>query len=84
MNKFNYVFLKIVRWTGWPLLPVLVACLLTGYTMDGRYGLGTLLDEKTALAFHRMMHVPLIVLVLAHSLAAAYLALQRWGWIKQR
>jgi hypothetical protein len=31
-----------------------------------------------------MLHVPLIVLVLAHSLAAAYLAMQRWGWIRRR
>jgi hypothetical protein len=30
------------------------------------------------------MHVPMIVLVLAHSLAAAYLAIQRWGWIRPR
>jgi hypothetical protein len=28
--------------------------------------------------------VPLVVLVLAHSMAAAYLAVQRWGWIKHR
>ena len=39
--------------------------LLTGYIMDGRYGLSQLLDEKSALTFHRMLHLPLIVLVLA-------------------
>jgi hypothetical protein len=43
-----------------------------------------LLDEKSALTFHRMLHVPLIVLVLVHSVPAVYLALQRWGWIKHR
>ncbi len=80
----NYIFLKTVRWTGWPLLPVVCCFVLTGYIMDGRYGFGRLMDEKTALTFHRLMHLPLIVLVLVHSLAAAYLAMQRWGWITKR
>ena len=84
MNKFNFILLKTVRWSGWPLLPVVMLFLLTGYIMDGRHGFGKLLDEKTALTFHRMLHLPLIVLVLAHSLPAVYLALQRWGWIKRR
>ncbi len=84
MNKLNFILLKMVRWSGWPMLPLLVLFLLTGYIMDGRYGLSRLLDEKSALTFHRMLHIPLIVLVLAHSLPAAYLAMQRWGWIKPR
>ena len=82
MNKFNVVLLRILRWSGWLLLPLVLLFLLSGYIMDGRYGLGALLDEKTALTFHRMLHWPLIVLVLAHSLPAMYLAVQRWGWIK--
>jgi len=84
MTKLNLILLKMVRWSGWPLLPVVMLFLLTGYIMDGRHGFGKLLDEKTALTFHRMLHLPLIVLVLAHSLPAVYLALQRWGWIKHR
>ena len=82
MIKSNFALLKIVRWSGWLLLPVITLFLLTGYIMDGRYGFGALLDEKSALTFHRMLHWPLIILVLAHSLPAVYLALQRWGWIK--
>ena len=84
MNKLNFVLLKIVRWSGWPLLLLIPLFLLTGYIMDGRYGLSRLLDEKSALTFHRMLHWPLIVLVLAHSLPAVYLAMQRWGWISHR
>ena len=84
MNKLNFILLKAVRWSGWPLLPLLLLFLLTGYIMDGRYGLSRVLDEKSALTFHRMLHVPLIVLVLAHSLPAVYLAMQRWGWIRRR
>lgn len=80
----NYIFIKSVRWTGWLLLPLVLCFLVTGYIMDGRYGFGRLLDEQTALAFHRLMHLPLITLVLVHSLAAAYLAFQRWGWIAKR
>jgi hypothetical protein len=84
MTRLNSAMLRIVRWSGWPLLPVVLLFLFTGYIMDGRYGLGRLLDEKTALTFHRMLHLPLIVLVLVHSVPAVYLALQRWGWIKPR
>ena len=84
MSKFNFLCLKTVRWSGWPLLPLVLLFLLTGYIMDGRYGFGRLLDEKSALTLHRMLHLPLIALVLVHSLPAAYLAFQRWGWIRQR
>jgi hypothetical protein len=84
MNKLNFVLLKVVRWSGWPLLPLVGLFLLTGYIMDGRYGLGRVLDEKSALTVHRMLHWPLLVLVVAHSVPAVYLALQRWGWIKHR
>ena len=82
MNKLNFIMLKMVRWSGWPLLPLILLFLLTGYIMDGRYGLSRVLDEKSALTFHRMLHLPLIVLVLAHSVPAVYLAMQRWGWIR--
>ncbi|MGA2748732.1 MAG: hypothetical protein ABSG59_08150 [Verrucomicrobiota bacterium] len=84
MNKLNFILLKIVRWSGWPLLPVLAGFLATGYAMTGKHGFSRLLDEKTALTYHRMLHLPLIVLVLAHSLPAVYLAFQRWGWITHR
>jgi cytochrome b subunit of formate dehydrogenase len=61
---------------------VAVAFLCTGYIMSGRYGFGQLLDEKTALSIHKMLHLPLIFLLLVHSLAAMYLALERWGWLR--
>lgn len=84
MTKLNLVCLRIVRWTSWPLLPVVAAFLFTGYAITGKYGLARLCDEKTALTWHRLLHWPLIVLVLAHSVPAVYLAIQRWGWIKHR
>ena len=84
MSKLNFVSLKLVRWSGWLILPVVLAFLLSGYAMTGRYGLGALMDEQSALAFHRMLHLPLVILTLAHSVPAMYLALQRWGWLKVR
>jgi cytochrome b subunit of formate dehydrogenase len=84
MSKLNFVLIKTVRWTGWLLLPLILMFLLTGYIMDGRFGLSRLLDERSALTWHRLLHVPLIALSLAHTAAAAWLAFQRWGWIKPR
>ena len=84
MTKPNLICLKIVRWSSWPLLPVLAGFLFTGYAITGQYGLARVCDEKTALALHRMLHWPLIILALVHILPAVYLAFQRWGWIKYR
>jgi hypothetical protein len=84
MNKLNFILLKVLRWSGWSLLPLVLLFLFTGYIMDGRYGLARVLDEKSALAFHRLLHLPLMVLMVAHSVPAVYLAVQRWGWIKHR
>jgi hypothetical protein len=49
--------------------------------MSGQYGLGAVIDAKRALAIHKMLHGPLLVLLLVHSLPAMYLAFKRWGWI---
>jgi hypothetical protein len=51
-------------------------------SLTRRYGLSILTDEKTALTLHKLMHLPLGVLVLV--VPPNYLALLRWGWIKQR
>jgi hypothetical protein len=83
MNKFNAIFLKLVRWSGWLLLPLSCGFLLTGYAISGRYGLGAFLTEQNALTLHKLFHLPLVVLLLGHVLPATYLALQRWGWIRE-
>ena len=84
MNTLVFVCLKLVRWTGWLLLPLVLAFLATGYAMSGRYGLSVLADEKTALTLHKLMHLPLGVLLVVHVVPSVYLAMLRWGWIKQR
>ena len=83
MKHWDSLCLKLVRWSGWPLLGVALGFFVTGYIMSGRYGMDRLLDEKSALTLHKLMHLPLAVLLLVHTLAAVYLALQRWGWIKR-
>lgn len=74
---------KVVWWSGWPLLVVLGAFLVTGYALSGEFGLSRWLDSKTALAWHKLLHGPLLVLVLVHSVPAMYLALRRWAWFRR-
>jgi hypothetical protein len=82
MNRLNIVSLKLVRWSGWLLLPLALGFLLTGYGISGRYGMGAWFTEQQALALHKLFHLPLIVILLGHVLPAVYLAVQRWGWLK--
>lgn len=82
MKRFNYVCLKTARWSSWPLLFLILCFLLTGYMISGEFGLGRWADEKQALALHKLLHLPLLVLLLVHVLPAGYLAIRRWGWIK--
>jgi hypothetical protein len=83
MIRLNSILLKTVRWSAWPLLAVLLLFLLTGYAMSGEFNLDRVMNEKNALTLHRMLHVPLIILTLAHGGSAMYLAVQRWGWFKR-
>ncbi|HOX03396.1 MAG TPA: hypothetical protein P5555_16715 [Candidatus Paceibacterota bacterium] len=84
MNRMNKRLLKVVRWTGWPLFPLVMAFLATGYMISGRFGMGRWMDEQSALALHKLLHGPLILLVLVHSLPAMYLAWKRSRWIRNR
>lgn len=83
MKAIETILLKTVRWSSWPLLVLLLLFFLTGYAITGQYGLDRLMDEKSALAWHRLLHLPLALLTLVHSVPAVYLAMQRWGWIKR-
>lgn len=82
MNQPGHLAVTLVRWTGWLLLPFVLAFFVTGYAMSNRYGLGALADEQTALALHKLLHFPLGLLVVAHVVPSLYLTLLRWGWIK--
>ncbi len=82
MKRFNYICLKTARWSSWPLLFLILCFLLTGYMISGEFGLGRWVDEKQALALHKLLHLPLLALLLVHVLPAGYLAVRRWGWTK--
>ncbi len=81
MNRLSYICLKTVRWSSAPLLLVIACFLVTGYMISGEILLGGI-DEKQALALHKLLHYPLILLVVVHTIPATYLALRRWGWFK--
>ena len=74
----HYVLNKIVRISSWPLFLIVILFFLTGYAMSGDFGLGSWIDAKRALAIHKLLHGPLLALVLLHSLPAMYLAIRRW------
>jgi hypothetical protein len=50
--------------------------------MSGRLRLGGWADPRTALAIHRLLHVPLIVVFALHALGGIYLAMRRKRWIR--
>jgi len=83
MIHLNAVLLKLVRWSGWPLFAVVVGFVITGYAASGRYGFGRLLDAQEAMTWHKLLHAPLLALLLVHSLPAMYLAVKRWGWLRK-
>lgn len=74
----NYILIKTLRVAGWGLLALLAAYLATGFAMSGEYGFGRLLEAQTAKFWHRLLHPPLVVLVVAHAAAASYFAWLRW------
>ena len=76
----HYVLNQIVRVSSWPLFLVVIVFLITGYAMSGNYGLGAMIDAKRALAIHKLLHGPLLALLLLHSLPAMYLSIRRWRW----
>ncbi|MBI5685586.1 MAG: hypothetical protein HZC54_10945 [Verrucomicrobia bacterium] len=82
MTNFNRIALRTVRITSWPLLVMVVASFVTGYMMSNRYGLAATMQPEKALIIHKLLHWPLLVLLVPHTIAAAYLALKRMGWIK--
>lgn len=74
----HYVLEKIIRISSWPLLLLVILFFMTGYMMSGEFGLGGIVDAKTALAVHKALHVPLLVAMLLHTVPATYQAFRRW------
>ena len=62
------------------MLVVIIGFLATGYLISGRL---SGMDEAKALALHKLLHLPLIALLVIHVLPACWLAFRRWGWTKR-
>ena len=84
MANFNWVMVKTVRISGWPLLVLMIVYLVTGFALCGQISVGRWMRLEQALWIHRLFDVPLVVLFVAHSLPAVYLAFVRWGWIGKK
>jgi len=78
MKHIDRFCLKTVRWSSWPLLALMAVFFVTGYAMSGRFGFGSWMDEDRALAIHKLLHLPLLVLTLVHSAPAVYMSIKRW------
>ena len=74
----NYIFIKTLRVAGWCLLALVAAYIVTGYAMSGEYGFGRWMHADTAKWWHRLLHLPLLVLAVAHAATASYFAWLRW------
>ncbi len=74
----NYIFIKVLRVAGWCLLAMLIGFLLSGYVIMGRFHLGRFIKAEQGKNLHLFLHIPLIVLAVAHIVTAAYFAWLRW------
>jgi hypothetical protein len=83
-RTFNYYLIKIVRISGWVLLPVVLLYIGTGLTMRGDFGhVGSIWMDRVR-RYHPALAWPFIAVFLVHTIAAIYLAMRRWGWIGKR
>ena len=83
-RTFNYYLVKIVRISGWILLPAVLTYIGTGFTMCGKFGRVSASLKHTSEIIHKTFAWPLLVVFLTHSIVAVYLAIRRWGWIGKR
>ena len=83
-RKTHYYLVKIVRLSGWLLLPLMVMYLGTGFALCGMFGFDNFVNYQTALFVHRLFDWPLIGAFLVHATLTVYFAMRRWGWIKRR
>ena len=83
-RSIGYYLTKIVRISGWVLLPTTIAYTCSGYVLCGTFGPTEWLAPEQALAIHKWLNVPFVALALLHVLAAFYLAMRRWRWIGKK
>jgi len=82
--KLQRLLIRINRISCWLLLFFVVAYIVTGYAMTGRFGFNTLIRPRIALNYHNIMHTPLIILFLIHVIISIYFASKRWKIFKKK
>ena len=84
--RVNYYLMKVLRISGWLLLVVVLAYLVTSFAYCGRFGFSRMINPEVARVIHTLdlLFWPLVVAFPTHALIAIYFALRRWGWIKKR
>jgi hypothetical protein len=83
-HSAHYYLLKLLRLSGWLLLPLMLLYIGTGFALCGMFGFNRWIDNQRALVIHRMFDWPLLLLFATHASTTTYFALRRWGWIKNR
>ncbi|MGD1018659.1 MAG: hypothetical protein ABSA12_04995 [Verrucomicrobiia bacterium] len=80
--RTGYIVIRTLRFTSWFLLALVLTYITTGYVMSGQFTLGGRANPRMALAIHRLLHVPLLVMFGLHALGGIYLAMRRKRWIR--
>jgi hypothetical protein len=83
-KSVNYYLIKVMRVTGWILLPLVLLYIGTGFALCGEFGFDAWIPMRRALVVHHRLLWPMMITVGTHSLVGIYLAMRRWGWIKRR
>ena len=83
-RTLHYYLLKLARFSGWLLLPLMIIYIGTGFALCGTLGFSRWMAPKTAVAIHTFFEWPLVAAFVLHASITTYFAMRRWGWIKNR
>jgi sorbitol-specific phosphotransferase system component IIC len=81
-RSLQWWLLKVNRISGYILFPVILAFIISGFGITGRYGFDRLMSYETGWQIHRLLLWPVIGLFVIHSLISWYFSFRRWGWVR--
>jgi ABC-type molybdate transport system permease subunit len=82
-KTLTFYMIKTIRISGWLLLPLALLCIVSGFAMNGTWGMEKLIGSDMSLAIHQTFVWPLAGVILVHAAASIYMAMRRWGWINR-
>lgn len=87
-KTINYYLVKINRVIVWVLLFFMILLVVTGYGLTKPnliFSLtGGIINYWTASSLHRLLDLPLLVLLLIHVIIEVKFSLMRWGFRNQK